>query len=295
MFKRLLLTLASLVLTLAPAAAAYNTETLGGQGGEHYYLTCNSGLLVGLRFGLGDNVDHVSLICSGDRDLVDYYDQEGQAGRSGGGDARVLKCTPGSAVKTIYASTYNNMVGVLGLGCKDIHTGSLTTEQVNWDPGGGTFTSSPVPAECKPHYWAQGIQGNAGDLVDSIGLVCAKPQIADEQPSPPAPPAPGDQSGTWSAFSSNGQGNWGYAAHRASEGLATGLAMEGCGGAGAGCKVFWTTEDSCVAYAESRSGGYWYAAGGGQSLDEAAGNALRFCQSGTAPANSCRIAFSGCR
>ena len=73
------------------------------------------------------------------------------------------------------------------------------------------------------------------------------------------------------------------------------VAIDGCGGAEIGCKIFWTTKDQCVSYAESRAGGYWYAAGGGSSEEQATQNAVRLCQSGTAPANTCESIIAECR
>lgn len=130
------------------------------------------------------------------------------------------------------------------------------------------------------------------------------------KPSTPAPgggggvkpqstniPAGGGQPGRgeWSAFATNSKGNWGYATHYASAQDAQNLAVNGCGGAGQGCKAFWTTKDKCVAYAESRQGGFWYAAGGGGSAQVANQNALKYCQSGTAPPGSCKTTVTKCR
>lgn len=101
--------------------------------------------------------------------------------------------------------------------------------------------------------------------------------------------------GEWSAFASDSNGNWGYGAHWATEQIAHKLAVDGCGSTGIGCKVFWTTKDRCVSYAESRIGGFWYAAGGGNSQQQAVQNAIRFCQSGTAPPSSCKSIVAECR
>ena len=86
-----------------------------------------------------------------------------------------------------------------------------------------------------------------------------------------------------------------YGTHWATVDVAKQLALKGCGGAGIGCKVFWTTQDKCVAYAHSKKGGYWYAGGGGTSDQQAKQNAIKFCQSGSAPPNSCVIAVAECR
>ncbi len=102
-------------------------------------------------------------------------------------------------------------------------------------------------------------------------------------------------SNVWSAFASNGQGRWGHAAAQSSFIAASKTASNACGGAAQGCRVFGTSTQRCIAFAESRQSGYWYAAGGGEEQSTASANALRLCQSGTAPPASCRIAMSACR
>jgi pathogenesis-related protein 1 len=142
--------------------------------------------------------------------------------------------------------------------------------------------------------------------VNQPGVLAANvPQLCAAPPPPPPPPPPaqpggggdtgGNQRGPWSAFATDGKGNWGYGSHWATIEVASNLAVKGCGGANIGCKVFWSTKDKCVAYAESRKNGWWYAAGGGTSDQQARQNALRWCQSGNAPANSCKVAVAECR
>jgi hypothetical protein len=116
------------------------------------------------------------------------------------------------------------------------------------------------------------------------------------QSTPPVTTGGGGQParGDWSSFASNGSGNWGYATYYATQADAQNLAVNGCGGAGKGCKAFWTTNAKCVAYAESRQGGYWYAAGGANDANQANQNALKFCQSGSAPPGSCKVTLSKC-
>jgi hypothetical protein len=114
-------------------------------------------------------------------------------------------------------------------------------------------------------------------------------------PGPSDPPPTAGGTGIWSAFATDSRGRSGYAVHRADKNTASTQALNGCGGAAQGCKVFWTTNDRCVSFAESRSGGYWYAAGGGTSDAQARQNATRLCQSGKAPANSCKVTGAWCR
>ncbi|MFC3148295.1 DUF4189 domain-containing protein [Piscinibacterium candidicorallinum] len=99
----------------------------------------------------------------------------------------------------------------------------------------------------------------------------------------------------WASFATNGRGRWGYAVRQPSFVQASELAVKGCGGAAEGCRTFGSSTARCNAYAESRRGGYWYAAGGADTEAQAKANALRFCQSGTAPAGSCVVAHSSCR
>ena len=99
----------------------------------------------------------------------------------------------------------------------------------------------------------------------------------------------------WSAFATNGRGGWGYASNQPDLKTANSLALQGCGGPGNSCRVFATSTGYCNAFAESRPGGYWFAAGSGTTEAIATANAIRFCQSGPAPAGSCRIAKAWCR
>jgi hypothetical protein len=99
----------------------------------------------------------------------------------------------------------------------------------------------------------------------------------------------------WAAFATNGRGRWGFAVRQPTFAQASELATKGCGGPAEGCRAFASSTSRCNAYAESRQGGYWYAAGGGNDEAQAKANALRFCQSGTAPAGSCVVAHSSCR
>jgi hypothetical protein len=111
---------------------------------------------------------------------------------------------------------------------------------------------------------------------------------------PPLPP-PSTSSGIWSAFATNSRDRWGYAAHRADKNSASAQALNACGGAQVGCRVFWTTTDRCVSYAESRSGGYWYAAAGAATDAEAREAAINSCRSAKAPANTCKDLGVWCR
>jgi hypothetical protein len=133
--------------------------------------------------------------------------------------------------------------------------------------------------------------GGAQQTQSSGGVT---PQSTVPQPQP-ATPAGQPARGEWSAFATDQKGNWGYGSHWASEQVAQQFAIDGGGGGAIGCQVFWTTRDRCVSYAESRAGGFWYAAGGGGDEQQAKQNAIKFCQSGTAPPGSCTTPVAECR
>jgi hypothetical protein len=136
--------------------------------------------------------------------------------------------------------------------------------------------------------------------VDQPGVLATNVPAPCNSTTPPPPTGGGgggnnnNQRGEWSAFATDGKGNWGYGTHWASLDVAKDLAVKGCGGANIGCNVFWTTKDKCVAYAESRTNGWWYAAGGAPTDQQARQNALSYCQSGTAPPNSCKVVVAEC-
>jgi uncharacterized protein YkwD len=133
-----------------------------------------------------------------------------------------------------------------------------------------------------------------GVLATNVPALCASGGGGNTTPPPPPPPPPA-ASNEWSAFAASGKGYWGYAVFKATEQEASNLAFNGCGGNNNGCKTFWTTKDKCVSFADSTQGGYWYAAGGGNDQDQAKQNAVKFCQSGSAPANSCKPKGAWCR
>jgi hypothetical protein len=161
------------------------------------------------------------------------------------------------------------------------------------------------------NYWVCQYSPSGNWNVDKPGVLAANvPAICvagggGTPPAPPTPPAgggggadskpPASGRGDWSGFAASPKGYWGYGVHQATQQRASDLAFNGCGGAKNGCKTFWTTKDRCVSFAESRANGYWYAAGGGNDQNQAKANAIKFCQSGTAPPNSCKNTGVWCR
>ena len=109
-------------------------------------------------------------------------------------------------------------------------------------------------------------------------------------------PNPGQAGGgEFSAFANDGRGRWGFSVFQAAQDVAQQSAVNGCGGSNVGCRVVYTTRDACVAYAESRQGGYWFGVSGGTSQQQVSQSSVHSCQSGSAPPNSCRGVLARCR
>jgi len=83
------------------------------------------------------------------------------------------------------------------------------------------------------------------------GSVCAK-----IEGGPSASPT---ARGPFGAVAADGKGSWGYAVAQASEAQARTNALKGCGNAN--CKVELSGRGTCVSYAYTRTGGYWYGLG----------------------------------
>jgi hypothetical protein len=61
--------------------------------------------------------------------------------------------------------------------------------------------------------------------------------------------------GGWVAIARDGSGYWGYANDYPDSRSAASAALRGCGHGG--CKLAFSERANCLAYAESRAGGYW--------------------------------------
>ncbi|MCW5773473.1 MAG: DUF4189 domain-containing protein [Rhodospirillaceae bacterium] len=104
-----------------------------------------------------------------------------------------------------------------------------------------------------------------------------------------APAAP--KGGGFAALAANGKGFWGYAVGQSSEAAARSAALKGCGQAD--CRIAISGRNKCVAYYESRRGGYWYGLALGPSVSYVRRTALGGCAKG-APAGTCRLVKQIC-
>jgi hypothetical protein len=116
---------------------------------------------------------------------------------------------------------------------------------------------------------------------------CKQTEVA----AAPPPPPPGTTT-EWAAVAADGQGRWGFAVGMQSEADARSGALGGCGSAS--CKIEGIAQAECIAYAESRSGGYWYGLGVDHTKWLVQSVAQGGCSKG-APAGTCKLVDARCR
>lgn len=102
---------------------------------------------------------------------------------------------------------------------------------------------------------------------------------------------PSGNAGVWAAIAVDGNGRWGYAVGQPSQNAASSGALQGCGDSA--CKILDAQLAQCIAYAESRQGGYWYFAQLGPDLMTVQGIALNACIK-AAPVGSCKLVKARC-
>jgi hypothetical protein len=90
----------------------------------------------------------------------------------------------------------------------------------------------------------------------------------------------------WAAIAIDGAGHWGYAYGKPNRPSAESGALGGCGAPG--CKIESAEQARCLAFAESRAGGYWYGMGYGATEDAVVSTAKGGCSAG-APAGTCQV------
>jgi hypothetical protein len=117
----------------------------------------------------------------------------------------------------------------------------------------------------------------------SIGILCASASMAI--PSTAAPPQ------TWAAIAIDGKGHWGYAYGKPNRASAQTGAIKGCGAPD--CRIELVGQARCLAFVDSKVGGYWYGTGFAPTQEGALGTARRGCAA-RAPAGTCRDIKAGC-
>ena len=98
------------------------------------------------------------------------------------------------------------------------------------------------------------------------------------------------QSQGYAAVAVDGHGGWGASLGQSTPKLAGADAVRRCGG---DCRVVMTGRGRCVAFADSKRGGYWYGHAYGTSAAAVQKIAMQGCSAG-APAGTCRVLHVNC-
>lgn len=317
--------IAALSLSLGGVASATSvkSELAGGTHGKSFALECAHEALAGIELRQDDSVHRVQLVCArptaaGDLDPPHLFDGAAKGDRIG--SKKTIMCPENYGIYSLTVVDDGDGVLDVALNCKDVTEGTVTEVDTGWDidhGGGGAPAGTNLNfLTCDDGSYGVGLHGRVDGSITALGLICspdimtAATDTADtgngsgngnsddggngggngDDAAPPSPP----QNTKWAAFAKGVGNSWGFAIRRSTEAQAKSDAVNGCGGGNNSCQVFWTTQESCVAFAMSPAP-FFYAAGGGDRQDDAERNAIKFCQSGQAPANSCRVQMAQCQ
>lgn len=183
----LVIGLATIIIGMGEAhAQRENTPRAGGNGGAAFSLNCPPNMiLIGLTGREGNFVDQVQGVCS-------HYNVAGQrvggqlptnptsAGSNTGGIGWQRICGGQTALTSI-GGRAGLVVDELFRNCKTVGPNGLATNPSFTDGGtvGGSNSSAPVfNLSCPSDKFADRIVGQAGNLVDQIGLSCIPAPLA---------------------------------------------------------------------------------------------------------------------
>jgi hypothetical protein len=163
----------------APSFAAKEEGSFGGKGGGRYDSPCRPrDGLVGIKYKAGTALDSITAVCvpiSASRTewAGSTYTPTQQWGGGGGGRGTIM-CQNGDVIRRIkvHAGPWGDIAVVkfLTIECEDLATDYTYKVQM---PTNGTVNSSSWLG-CSAGRIGSGIYGNAGMLVDRVGLACDK-------------------------------------------------------------------------------------------------------------------------
>ena len=276
----------SLCLTGAVLATSVKSELAGGSRGKTFALECAHEALAGIELRQDDSVHRVQLICAkptaaGDLDPPHLFDGAAKGDR--GGPKKTIMCPENYGIYSLTVVDDGDGVLDVALNCKDVTEGTVTDVDTGWDidhGGGGAPAGTNLNyLTCDDGSYGFGLHGRVDGSVTALGIICS-PDIlvankdngagdggngdaadagdggnGDNATPPPPPPPP--QNTKWAAFAKGTGETWGFAIRRNTEAKAQADALNGCGGNNNNCQVFWTTQESCVAFAMSPAPGYY--------------------------------------
>ena len=192
---------ATVSLAATAPGPSRDASSNGGLGGVAFRETCGARLLIGLRIWQGSALDAIMPVCgefTDDGRRVNGNTFAGSKFGGGGGSEKLILCPEASVVRGIKITTQST-VGNVHLLCRNLTSGQWTEAGTGWTKesgGAGGFTTSPMQYEgqafnCGENEVGYGLHGRSGNLVDSVGLICAQhPSVAKTASNAPAPPSP---------------------------------------------------------------------------------------------------------
>ena len=177
---------------------------IGGGGGGPFDLFCGSdAVVIGFNMRSGTALDAINPICirlndQGTEWTGEAYEASLQYRGGPGGGYQKIACNPGDAVRHfhVYAGPWANSTVVkhVRMTCEDLGNPAnwynVVPQQI-----AGTVTMDQR-FSCGDGYWAAGLYGRTGALVDRLGFACKK--IVQAAAPPPAAAAATSPSATTS-------------------------------------------------------------------------------------------------
>jgi hypothetical protein len=156
------------------------TPAFGGGGGTAFELRCGRGyVLTGLQGRQGMVVDRIGVLCRPVRPdgTLGSETTVGSEVGGGGGNPATVSCASGHVVSALWI-LYGTYVDSVQIGCRTWHAGtrSMSGTIAFGQKLGGSGSPTPKQVSCgSDRQPGAGILGRAGNVVDSVGLVCNEP------------------------------------------------------------------------------------------------------------------------
>jgi hypothetical protein len=167
-------------VSFSPAFSASRTTLVGGTGGGRFELKCkNREVLVGVQMQLGSAMDAIGPVCKPLNKKGKTMRRGGPAniaaGRTGGpgGSEQQIVCIKSRMIYSmnVFVDKFN-IVNHVEIKCRNL--GFRPKDEVLTSPHGGVSERS-YEVYCQVNHIPNGIYGNSGAMIDSVGLICDHP------------------------------------------------------------------------------------------------------------------------
>ena len=194
---------AAMILAISAASAATSSNQLGGPNGAGFTDACPPGMILGaIGYNAGKDLDGIQGLCNdlgGDQIGAGYPARLKVWGNLAAGEdfignennaVDIVQCPRGYGVRAIYVSVSKvNLVHSFYLQCWKPSTGKLSNTSMSSNKGGEGYP--PQATGCGDGFYASGLTGGAGSMINRLGVLCEPIPVAAPQPPPVKPSAPG--------------------------------------------------------------------------------------------------------